>query len=245
MKAKHRFLASDIRGDVAFVKGREVNHARRVLRLGAGDPVTVFDISGNEFLGKVIQYTSKEDMQVEIVEALERESESNVRIHLVMSLCRSKNFELAIQKCTEIGVSSIIPLQTERSILTQDDANRKIQRWKDIAIDAVKQSHRTLIPEIKPAENIETLFANYDLNSENSVIAAVSEKEMTIRDSLENLRESENVYFLIGPEGGFSEKEVKFVTEKGLPAVSLGKRVLRAETAAIYLAAVLFYELEK
>lgn len=244
MKAKHRFLASEISDQgFAFVKGREVRHARKVLRLQIGDPVIVFDSEGNEFLGKVKRYYSKEDMEITLVEELEREVESVKNVHLVMGLCRSKNFELALQKCTEIGVASIIPLETTRSILKSSDALHKLDRWKDIALDATKQSTRVTIPEIMQPQTLETLFENYALNAENSIIAAVSENQQGLRDISENLKSAEDIFIIIGPEGGFTDEETSLVKSKGVNIITLGKRVLRAETAAIYLTAILFYEL--
>ncbi len=244
MKAKHRFLASEISDQgFAFVKGREVRHARKVLRLQIGDPVIVFDSEGNEFLGKVKRYYSKEDMEITLVEELERDVIPDKNVHLIMGLCRSKNFELALQKCTEIGVASIIPLETTRSILKTSDALHKLDRWKDIALDAAKQSTRVTIPEIMQPQTIETLFENYALNSGNSVIAAVSEKQSTLKDVSKNLQMAEDLFIIIGPEGGFTDEEISLVQSNGVNVITLGKRVLRAETAAIYLTSILFYEL--
>ena len=244
MKAKHRFLASEISDQgFAMVTGREVKHARKVLRLQIGDQILVFNKEGKEFVGKVKQYYSKEDMEVELVEEIERDVESVKDIHLVMGLCRSKKFELALQKCTEIGIASIIPLETSRSILKTEDAHKKIDRWEKIAIDAAKQSTRVSIPEIKQPQDFETFFQNCALNSGNAVMAAVSEDRQNFKDISANFVNAEDLFIIIGPEGGFTDEEVRFAEEKGINVVTLGKRVLRAETAAIYLSSVLFYEL--
>ena len=244
MEAKHRFLISEISNQgYAFVKGREVKHARKVLRLSIGDLVVVFDEEGNEFLAKIKRYFSKEDMEVTLVEKLERKVEADKKIHLVMGLCRSKNFELALQKCTEIGISSIIPLETTRSILKGSDAVKKIPRWRNIALDAVKQSKRTNIPEISTPYTLESIFRERDINPRNSVVALISENNVYLRNVIDTIREEKEIYLFIGPEGGFADGEIAMFVSQNIPSISLGKRVLRAETAAIYLTSILFYEL--
>lgn len=243
---KHRFLVDTItRGGFAFLKGREVRHARKSLRLKAGDRVILFTNDGQEFEAEVLRYHSKEDMELKVLEEVVRDVEMSKKIHVVLGLCRSKNFELALQKCTELGVASFIPLQTDRSILKLEDAERKLDRWNDIVLDATKQSTRTSPPEVMSPQTLESLISNFGLNELNTLFASVKEGVLNLHDAIENVSNENNIYILVGPEGGFSDREIEFAKSQTWNFVSLGKRVLRVETAAIFMSSVLAYELDE
>lgn len=245
MAVKHRFLVDKVtRGGFAFVEGREVYHARKVLRLKAGDRIILFDEEGNEYEAEMLRYHSKEKMEAKVLGELERDVEMTERIHLVLGLCRSRQFELALQKCTEIGVHSIIPLETDHSILKSEDAGKKIDRWEKIVLDATKQSARTHVPKVNFPQTLEALVQNFDITADNTLFASVSDNVVSLKDGVKKIGRADDIYVVIGPEGGFSPKEMKFAEEQNWNFVSLGKTVLRTETAAIFLTSILSYEFD-
>lgn len=244
---KHRFLASKItNGGYAFVEGREAIHGRKVLRLKAGDQIIIFDLDGNEYKAEMLRYHSKEKFEAKLLEEIVRDVEMEVSVHLVMGLCRSKNFELALQKCTELGVKSFIPLETDHSILKKDNAANKLARWDEIVLDACKQSGRTAIPEISAPQDLESLFSNLEITEKNSIVAALSENSRDLGSIITKLKSDneKDLFIFIGPEGGFSDKEKQLFQDKNLNMADLGNRVLRAETAAIFVSSIISYEFD-
>lgn len=153
--------------------------------------------------------------------------------------------ELIIQKTTEIGVKKVIPVAMERSIvkLNEKDVKKKIERWQKIAQVAAKQSKRDIIPKIENVINIHTLcdkIKEYDL----FIVAYENEEEITLKQILKENKEIKKIGILVGPEGGIDEKEIEKVVQNGAKVVSLGKRILRTETAPIAITSNIVYEFE-
>jgi len=218
-------------------------HAK-VLRLGEGDKITLFDELNNEYLVEVLRYHSKQKLEGKVLEVRESDVEMKVEVTLVLALSRSKNFELALQKCTELGMSKVIPIETERSILKVPEAMRKLERWEKILVNATKQSLRVDIPQVMQPLEFEQVFENYDVVAENTLFAALSDKNIPIKKQIESIDKDKEIFVFIGPEGGFTEQETALAIEKGITPVGLGRRTLRTETAAIYVVSVLSYELD-
>lgn len=153
--------------------------------------------------------------------------------------------ELIIQKTTEIGVKKIVPVAMERSIvkLNEKDAKKKIERWQKIAEVAAKQSKRDIIPKIENVIKISDLcseISQYDL----FIVAYEDEKEIMLKQILKQNKETKKIGVLVGPEGGIDGKEIEKLVENGAKIVSLGKRILRTETAPITIASNIVYEFE-
>jgi 16S rRNA (uracil1498-N3)-methyltransferase len=215
----------------------EARHLRDVLRLKPGDEVTVFDGAGREFQCSVVE-VRREETQLAISHQIEpARPESPLRITLALSLLKADKFDLVVQKATELGVFSIVPVTTKRAdikLRDESDASKRVTRWQRIAMEAAKQSGRALVPEIcMPAE-----FEEFISTSSAPHNVFFTEREgQSLRDA--KLGELSSVVALIGPEGGWTDEEIALAKDNQWKLVTLGGRTLRAETAAITVTALL------
>lgn len=228
--------------------GTDVNHIKNVLRLKVEDEIQVCNQETMENFICEIEEINKEFVQTKIVKKMKSLSEGNVELHIFQGLPKADKMELIIQKGTELGVSKIIPVAFQRSIvkLSGKDESKKIQRWQKIAEVAAKQSGRDFIPEIKEVievKNICDLVQEYDI----ILLAYEEEKENTLKNELlkiKGTRENFKIAVVIGPEGGIAKEEVVLLKNAGAEVVSLGRRILRTETVALAVASIVMYELE-
>ncbi len=214
-----------------------------MLRLKAGDTIVVLDGTGHEY---DVQLTTvgKRDAIGQITARREATGEPTVEITLFQSLLSREKFEWVLQKGTEVGVSRFVPIQTERTLLRakQIDAKR-IVRWQRIVTEAAEQSHRGQIPEIEPAIPLAQALSRLG-ESDRNLIAATSSPARTLTEALaEGVRPPTSVAVLIGPEGGFSDEETAQACGAGAIPIGLGPRILRTETAAIVVPALVLHEL--
>ncbi len=230
------------------IVGTDVNHIKNVLRLKVEDEIQVCNQETMENFICEIEEINKEFVQTKIVKKMKSLSEGNVELHIFQGLPKADKMELIIQKGTELGVSKIIPVAFQRSIvkLSGKDEAKKIQRWQKIAEVAAKQSGRDFIPEIKEVievKNICDLVQEYDI----ILLAYEEEKENTLKNELlkiKGTRENFKIAVVIGPEGGIEKEEVMLLKNAGAEVVSLGRRILRTETVALAVASIVMYELE-
>ncbi len=211
-----------------------------------GSIVTLSDPQGMDFRGRVL-HLSKERASVLIFDLFPSPTESPLEIVLLQALPERERMELIIQKATELGVSAIIPFKSERSIsLEEREAKqRKAHRWQAIAIKAVQQSRRALVPVVEAYQPFQDAlsFCSRPLDREETLRILLWEKNGgPLRDLLRQSH-PKKIYAMVGPEGGFTEEEVKSAREAGFVPVKLGQRILRTETAAIILVGILQYEL--
>jgi 16S rRNA (uracil1498-N3)-methyltransferase len=210
----------------------EARHLREVLRLKAGDEVQVFDGEGKEFRAAVSQ-ARRESAELEIRDEIEAmRQESPLELTLAVALLKGEKFDLVVQKGTELGVSRFIPLITRYAdIRLRDDADaaKRIVRWQRIALEAAKQSGRAVVPEI----TMPVPFAS--IIRENSCLMFSERAGRPLDTALE----TKSINAIIGSEGGWSDEELHQAAAAGVPIVTLGGRVLRAETAAIATTALL------
>jgi len=214
-----------------------------VLRLKAGDQIVVLDNAGNEYEVMLTTITKREATG-RITEKRPAVGEPKVRITLFQSLLARDKFEWVLQKGTEVGVSRFVPMQTERSIARarRIDA-KKLTRWRRIVTEAAEQSHRGRIPEIEEASTWDEALAQLG-NFDRSLIAATSGQTRTLKEALEpDGKPPSSIAVLIGPEGGFSDNEASQACASGAILVGLGPRILRTETAAIVVPALILHEL--
>jgi len=222
---RHRIFVDAITPTVT-VTGDEFHHSIRVVRVRPGEEVEMFDRAGNAARGTV-ETIEREHAVIVAGDSLPSR-ESPLAMHLAMSIIQLEKFELVLQKATELGVRSIIPLVTERVELRPERYSGKSERWNRIVFEAVKQSGRAFVPAIEsPAR-----FAD--------LIARDGAKILFDADSPPTANEPPptEVTLLIGPEGGWSEAELELARERGVHFARLGPRRLRAETAAIVALAV-------
>ena len=206
-----------------------------------GSLITLTDSEGNDFRGRILNL-SKEEASVLIFDVFSSSTESSLEIILLQALPEKERMELIIQKATELGASAIFPFKSERSIsLEEREAKqKKAHRWQEIAVKAVQQSRRAKVPRVEPYRPFqETLEV---CGKGGLKILLWEKKGEPLREILRQNR-PQKVYAMVGPEGGFTEKEVKLAKNNGFIPIKLGQRILRTETAAITLVGILQYEL--
>ncbi|MEY7998970.1 16S rRNA (uracil(1498)-N(3))-methyltransferase [Clostridium sp. Mt-5] len=235
----------DMHFDTVFIKGDDVKHINKVLRLQCGDKVNINNCNGREFLG-IIDKIEKEKVTVKILEELKLCNESPVEMYLFQGLPKSSKMDLIVQKATEIGACEITPVITKRVVVKGDFTQfKKVDRWNKIAREACKQCKRSKIPVVDAPVDFEKLLQG--LNSMDLIIVPYeNEKNMGIKktiDSIENKDLIKKVAVVIGPEGGFEEEEIELLKGINSHIVTLGPRIFRTETAGFVSLALLMYEL--
>ena len=216
-----------------FIDGTDYNHIKNVLRMVVGDTFLVSENGISNFCE--IESFENEFVVAKIIEENYNDTNLPIKIHLFQGIPKGDKMELIIQKTVELGVESIIPVEMSRCVVKIDDKKKKSkqQRWQAISESAAKQSKRNTIPEI---EEIVTYKQAMAKASEMDLFLVPYESKNGMEDTknaLSQLKSGMSVGILIGPEGGFDEKEVDLAFENGGKVISLGKRILRTETAAI------------
>lgn len=229
----------------AVILGDDVNHIKNVLRMKSGEKVMLSDGQGKDY------YCIIEDIQAEKIEVTIEEihlvkTELPVRMILFQALPKADKMELIIQKAVELGVCEVVPVRTKRCVVKLDDAKaaKKVKRWQGIAEAASKQSGRGIVPNVHDvmswteameyARTLEKIMIPYELYD------GMSESLETVRRAAK----SESIGIFIGPEGGFERTEVEAAMEAGAIPISLGRRILRTETAGLAILSVLMFEIE-
>ena len=209
----------------------QAHYIGRVLRLAAGDAVQLFDGSGQEFRGQVLE-VGKKHVRVTLDQALPGQPESPLHIHLGQGLSRGERMDWAIQKATELGAQEITPIVSERCEVRLKDerADKRMAHWRQVAISACEQCGRSTLPVIHPPTSLADWTA--------SVEADLKLVLHPVAEPLTSHERPARLAFLIGPEGGLSEAEVEQARGKGFQAARLGPRVLRTETAPVVALAV-------
>ncbi|WP_372591406.1 16S rRNA (uracil(1498)-N(3))-methyltransferase [Guyparkeria sp.] len=215
-----------------------VNYLRNVLRLRDGQPLEVFN--GRGLRASATLSLGRREATVAIGSVTESPGEAVVPITLMAALAKGEKMELVIQKAVELGVTTIAPVETERSVLELkgNRAEKRLVRWRQIMINACEQCGRDILPTIEPIRSLAESLAATDVPV-RLVLDPRAERPMT---DLRELPRPEGVALLVGPEGGLTEEEVARAGEQGFRALTLGPRILRAETAAITGVAVLQYQ---
>lgn len=242
----HRFFvpASSINSGSIQITGDDALHISKVLRLRAGENVIVCDGEENEYTCEIIS-CDKKHADLSILGKKRSQAESPVKICLFQGIPKAAKMDLIVQKCTEIGVDRIVPMNTERVVpeLSEDkDISNKLQRWRKIAEEASKQSGRGRIPVIeKPVRYKDALemAGKYEF----CIIPYEKEQNVGLKKVLKGKDNMRNAAIVIGPEGGFTECEIAAAKMGGIMPVTLGPRILRTETAGFICAAIINYTL--
>jgi 16S rRNA (uracil1498-N3)-methyltransferase len=242
----HRFFtpSSFFEKGQVIIRGDEGYHLARILRAKKGQAIRVFNEKGSEF-GCVITNIRGTEITAEIREKITREVEPKIRVNIVQGLVKPAKMETIIQKCTEIGAASFTPVATEYSITKPNQPEKQLQRWDRIALEAVKQSERQRIPPVYSIVNLEEYLSQDHPGLKLYMDARDGNPPKKTIDSAKNDGSAAEIFIAIGPEGGFSPKENHLLSEKGFLPVHLGPRVLRTETAAAVLTAILLYEFDE
>jgi len=242
----HRFFIPPeaIRGEEVFFPPDSARQIAQVLRLRPGQQVAVLDNRGGLWVVELATVSAKETRGRILTQSV-AEGEPLARVQLYLCLTQREKFEWMLQKCTEIGAAEFTPVISSRS-LAQDaaDVEHKLPRWNKIVQEAAEQCGRGHIPVIRPALRWEPAVHTAVSEAHLSLVLWEQEHQQPLRDALAGLPAGEaRVALFIGPEGGLSEAEVQFALVKGARAVTLGKRILRMETAAVVGTALALYEL--
>lgn len=229
----------DINENIAEITGEEAVHISRVLRMKKGDEVTLCDGEGM-FYEAVLKDFSDKRVTAEVVSLRKAETEPSVKVTIFQGVPKNPKLETIVQKATEIGVVRIVPMDTIRAVAKLDKA-AKVDRLRKIAREAAKQSKRGVIPEVTDSMSFKEavkMAAQADL----AIIPYEEEREVSLKCALQG-KKPQSVSIMIGPEGGFEKEEIALAKEAGIISVTLGKRILRTETAPLAVSAAVLYEL--
>lgn len=237
-----RFFTDDIAGQTATITGDDAHHISRVLRMKAGDALSLCDGAGYEY-SAVISSILSDAVVCALGERRESSVESPVHITLFQCLPKTGKMELIVQKCTELGVYSIVPVVSARCVVVPNkDFEKKRERYNRVALEAAKQSRRAMVPEVLPLVELKKIDpVAFDL----FLIAYEDESGRTLKQALRAANAPKSIALLIGPEGGLEEGEVARLIQSGAISVSLGQRILRTETAGMAMLAQTLYEVEE
>lgn len=220
----------------------EAQHMRGVLRLKPGDEVFLFDGAGNEYRCR-IESLRRDGATLSVIENVDAASpESSLRLTLALALLKFEKFDLVVQKATELGVARIVPVMTKLSdvrLRDERDAERRMMRWRRIAQEAAKQSGRAHLPAIDEPLAFEALLANSSPGDEELCLLFAERDGQTLTDAIENRARPQSLTALVGSEGGWTDEEIAGARDASWQVITLGGRILRAETAAITVTALL------
>ena len=217
-------------GKIWIKEKSDCNHIQNVYRLNVGDKLRIVD-GEYEYFTQIIEI-SKKEVAVKILEKNEDSYSLNINIDVAMGILKNDKMNLAIQKLTEIGVKSIIPLKTERVVVK---INEKKEKWDTVARETLKQCKGVKFTEILPVKKL----AEIDYKKYDKIIFAYENSNESKSLSEIIKQEDKNILYIIGPEGGITLEEVEFLKNNGAVEISLGKRILRAETAAIVVCGII------
>ena len=217
-------------GKILIKEKSDCNHIQNVYRLNVGDKLRIVD-GEYEYFTQIIEI-SKKEVAVKILEKNEDSYSLNINIDVAMGILKNDKMNLAIQKLTEIGVKSIIPLKTERVVVR---INEKKEKWDTVARETLKQCRGVKFTEILPVKKL----AEIDYKKYDKIIFAYenSNKSKSLSEIIK--QKDKNILYIIGPEGGITQEEVDFLKNNKAIEISLGKRILRAETAAIVVCGII------
>ena len=242
----HFFVGEEqISGENAYIEGSDVKHIVNVLRMKTGEKLLISVKGDWDYLCKIVDIET-DRVNLKVLESMEQR-ELPVNITLLQGIPKSDKLEMIIQKAVELGVSEIIPVKTKRVVVKIEEKklSAKLNRWNAIAESAAKQSKRSIIPKILEPQSIDNaleIVKDFDVKLIPYENADSIDKTRRI---LDNMDKTGNISVFIGPEGGFEEDEVKKAKDLGFEVITLGKRILRTETAGLALLSNIMIRLEE
>ncbi len=238
---------SDVQDERLTITGPEVNHIRNVMRLKPGEEISVsIGGDGKEYRYGIESYT-EDSVLCRLRFVKDKEVELPVKVLLFQGLPKADKMDLIVQKAVELGAAEIIPVSMERCVVKLDagKAAKKTARWQTIAESAASQSRRSIIPRVLAPMSMKEAVEYAKEQTEVRVIPyELQEDDGSVKQYLESLKEGQSVSIFIGPEGGFAPGEVELAKEAGIRPISLGRRILRTETAGLAILSWLIYILE-
>ena len=240
----HRFFVPQPYAEEMYIEGVDARHISKVLRMQPGTQLQIVSDDGVSAMAEITAIDS-ERVTVRCLEKLAESHEPRVKLVLAQGLAKGEKMDFIIQKAVEMGAYSVIPVAMEHSVVRLDGAKsaKKVERWQKIAESAAKQSKRDIIPQVQPVQSMEEMLAKCTCHTK--IIAYECEDRMSLKAALRAAEEAGGItelLLIIGPEGGISEGELEQARQAGAVPVSLGRRILRAETAGLVAISAIFYE---
>lgn len=242
----HFFVTPEaIKSETVTITGTDVNHIKNVLRIKQGEQILLSDGQGQDFCCEIESLTEQEIIARIKGQTFDK-TELSSRFYLFQGLPKADKMEFIIQKAVELGVTEVIPVYTRRTVVKLDakKEEKKLQRWQAISESAAKQSRRGIIPQITHIMNFSDAL-NYARNLDINIIPYENFKDMTeTKRVLDKITSNMKTGIFIGPEGGFDESEIELAIQQKVNPISLGRRILRTETAGMAILSVLMFQLE-
>lgn len=245
----HHFFAdpSQVAEDAITITGPDVNHMKNVLRMKPGEALLVSDGTGNDYQCEVERLEADRAV-VRICQAFCSQMELPSRIWLFQGLPKADKLEFIIQKAVELGAEAVVPVATKNAVVRLDEkkAQLKRKRWQSIAESAAKQSKRSRIPSVETVMSLKEAFGFIKEQGFDLCLIPYEQAQgmETMKEALAQVSPGQSIAVFIGPEGGFDESEIKLALEHGVRPVSLGKRIMRTETAGLAILSALMMKLE-
>lgn len=243
----YQFFVDDAQIGKEFITiiGSDVNHIKYVLRMKPGEKIRVSNQKGQDYFCSIIEL-GDDFVQADILDSEAANTELSSKIYLFQALPKGDRMETVIQKAVELGVHEIIPVAMKYCVVKLDakKAENKRKRWQAIAESAAKQSKRSLIPVVHEVMSFKEALS-YAKECKVNLVPYENERGMeATKEAVLELKKDDTISVMIGPEGGFSEEEIELVKEENMKIISLGKRILRTDTAAIATLSMLMLQLE-
>ena len=234
-----RFFTETINESKGIISGDDAKHIAKVLRMHAGEKLVACDCQGYDYDCVIVSLSDKE-VELSVERKYPSETESSVSVTLYQAMPKSDKMELIIQKAVELGVSAIVPVQTKRCVSRPDAKSmaKKLERYNRIALEAAKQCGRGRIPQVLPM--LDFADAIKAMKEDQRAFLFYENSTSSFRKELEQGVNS--VSIMVGAEGGFEEEEVQKALDLGIASLSLGKRILRCETAPLAALSIIMYE---
>jgi len=225
-----------VAGSEATITGQAVDHVGRVLRMQAGDAITLFNGDGNHYAGRLLE-AGKRELRVAVESTTPAGNESPMPLVLVQGVARGDKMDLIVQKATELGVAAIVPVTTERSEVKLDAgrAEKRLAHWQAVVVGACEQSGRAVVPVVWPTVALPTWLASLGDDGRRRLALMPGEGRRVGELALD----SAGAYLVVGPEGGLGQRDVEALASAGFTGLQLGPRILRTETAGLAALAAL------
>lgn len=244
----HQFFVTpmQVKEDRIYIEGQDVNHIKNVLRMKAGEQLKISDGNNKRYLCEIETMTAQE-VCVRIIEEQQVNTELPSKIYLFQGLPKGDKMELIVQKAVELGVYEVIPVATKRAVVKLDEkkAAKKVERWNGIAESGAKQSGRNVIPSVTKVMSYKEALAYAKELDVILIPYELAEGMAETKQVIEGIKKGASIGVFIGPEGGFETAEVEQAIESGAKAITLGRRILRTETAGLTTLSILMYHLEE